>query len=109
MKRHTTILLLSLLVGFSSCEKLKKTWVYYDDKGCTDPWDEVNLIKEEEETKEDIKNYFKEKQIKIYTVELVDYTDPAGCYSCRCTTGIRIECKVKETDVPKMKEEGFYQ
>jgi len=107
----TMIVLLASFMGIvtlNGCEKLVKTsWVYYDESYCADPWGNNSV--QTDEKKENIETHFKDKGIKIFKVEILDDRTPESCFSCRCKTGNRIKCKIKERDVTEMENEGFYQ
>ena len=107
----TLLLLLISFIGittFNSCEKLTDTaWVYYNETWCADKWGQSTVS--EDEKKKNIKKYFKDKGIKIFQVEITNDGVLQTCFSCGCTTGKRIKCKVEEKEVEAMKNENFYQ
>ena len=107
----TMIFLIMSLIGLTtlnSCEKFADTtWTYYNETYCADPWGQ-NTVPEDEK-KKNIENHFKDKGIKIFKVEITDDGTLDLCESCGCKSGKRIKCKIKESDLAAMKNEGFYQ
>jgi hypothetical protein len=92
-----------------SCEKIyNTTWVYYDETRCADSWDTNENTPENEKIKA-VEEYFKDKGIKIFKIEIAKDGTPEACDACHCKSGNRTKCKIKERDLSKMEKEGFYQ
>ncbi len=107
-----TILLLTLsIIGITtlnSCEKLTATTqMYYDETYCADQWGQ-NTVSDDDK-KKNIEKYLKNKDIKIFKVEITNDGTLELCFACSCKTGKRIKCKVKESDIESMQNEKFHQ
>lgn len=107
----TMLIILCSLIGittFNSCEKLTDTtWVYYDETWCMDPWGNADIEKSEKIKK--IQKYLKDKKIKAFEVNIVNDGTMDPCDACHCKSGKRIHSKIKENDLNKAINEGFYQ
>jgi hypothetical protein len=85
---------------------------YYKETFCTNPWSSIINIGVDTPKDEKIKaveEYFKDKAVKIFKIEIVEDGKREACDACHCKTGYRIKCKIKEKDLSKMEKEGFYQ
>ena len=105
------IILITLIIAATSisCEKIyNTTWVYYDETYCFDSWGTIENTPENEKIKA-VEEYFKDKGVKIFKVEIAKDGTPEACDACHCKSGNRIKCKIKERDLSKMGKEGYYQ
>ncbi len=107
----TIIILITIVIATTiiSCEKLYNTiWVYYDETKCANSWGTNENTLENERIKA-VEEYFEDKGVKIFAVEITKDGTLEFCRACHCRTGNRIKCKIKESDLSKMEKEGFYQ
>ena len=112
------IILITLIIAATTigCEKIYNTaWVYYDETFGTNPWSSyINVAVDtpENEKIKAVEEYFKDKGIKIFKIEITKDNPPINGILClvpHCETGYRVKCKIKEKDLSKMEKEGFYQ
>ncbi|MBI2721093.1 MAG: hypothetical protein HYX39_02845 [Bacteroidetes bacterium] len=101
-------ILLVTIVTLTNCQKLIQTsWVYYDETACADPWGDSN--NDESSKKNNVKNYLKDKDIKVFEVQILNDGTLELCYSCGCKTGHRIKCKIKSKDKANAIALNFYE
>ena len=106
------IILITIVIATTTigCEKLYNTiWVYYDETDCFDSWGIFKHNTPKDEKIKVIEEYFKDKGIKIFKIEITEDGTREICMACFCKTGYRIRCKIKERDLSKMEKEEFYQ
>jgi hypothetical protein len=100
----TATVLASVL--FTACKK-DTTWVYYDETQCMDKWRSSNVS--DNEKIKNVKEYLESKDIQVLNVEILTDGPYVDCDACSCTTGKRIKCEIKESDLEKAINERFYQ
>jgi len=114
MKNASYILLGLLLLLIYSCNKdddsyKKENQFYWNQTLCADPWN-TGQNDSNEETKIAVKTYLLSNNINVLNLDF-DTKSPLdnGCESCGCGTGQRIIVEVKNSNIDKMEELGFYQ
>lgn len=101
------VLLLAIQLLLCSCNKpLKERWVYYDETYCADAWTYSGV---NEVLKQNIVDYFKEKNISIYDIEIFVDRQPEQNTSCLNKSGRRVRCKIGKRDLDDIKSHGFYE
>lgn len=109
-KSHIFLIVFAIFIAFSSCEKDNETTIFYwNETGCSNPWEQDNNDTEEEK-KAKIENYLSDQNVSIENIEFeFDSTKEQFCRACHCTTGSIIVMKVSTKDKRKMKRLDFYQ
>lgn len=98
------------LTSFSSCKKTSNlTWLYYDETGCNNFWMNFTPISTESELIEVVIDYLDSKEIKVLKIKILKDGNREACRACNCKTGRRIHIQVRNSDMNKAKEKGFYQ
>jgi hypothetical protein len=102
------ILAISCIKTFVSCEKITNTtWVYYDESWCANPWGTTNLKEDERIT--NVRNYLKDRKIKVFKVSILSDGTIDPCDGCHCKSGTRVHANIKTKDLDKAIQAGFYK
>lgn len=99
-------LILILFLFFSiSCEKDSgnKTWAYFNETQCSNPWEQSNLIGTESRVQE----YLRSNGIKVFDIKIETVSDGPFCMACFCSSGRIIQVQILERDIKAIKTLGF--
>ena len=99
------ILIMPFFGLLSSCEDLLggKTWAYFNETGCHNPWGHV----EHGTTEAAVVLFLDEKDIPVYEIRTEVYSEGPFCMACTCPTGRRIHVRIRESDMKKIQKLGF--
>ncbi len=92
----------------NACEKItNKTWIFYDETGCSDPWGAFNM--DESEKIKKIEDFLKERNVLVFEIKIVNDGTIDTCFACHCKTGRRVHSKIKDKHKEIAFAEGFYE
>ena len=102
-----TILAITIIITMLfSCDKDKETTLYWDQTGCSNPWDDYISLDTftAEGYREGITDYLTEQEITVYSITSeLDSTKIELCYACHCKTGEVIVINIPVKDKRKLK------
>jgi len=106
MRNVALILLLaaiSLLI--LSCEDMlsRKTWAYFNETGCHNPWG----IVEKDQVEPAVVSFLDEKGIPVFDIRTEIYSEGPFCMACTCPTGRRVHVLIRESDSKEIQRLGF--
>ncbi|MEB2780057.1 hypothetical protein U3A58_06610 [Algoriphagus sp. C2-6-M1] len=111
MKYYFTISLLFFLFLQSCQEKNSLNFLefYWDQTGCTDPWN-TNSNDSDEETQQAVEDYLKGEDIRgAKVISITSDGVQQSCEACFCTNGTRINLTVPINQKSKMIALGFQE
>ena len=93
----TAAIALLLWITATGCNQDEMVWMVYEETQCSDPW----ILIEENTTEEKVVTYLNEKGVKIYKIEIVNYSQGPFCLACPCPSGdnIRVNVDISSKDV----------
>ena len=97
-----TFLLTIALLGSLACEPEDRIWMVYEETQCSDPWGFNS-----NDTGSKVKDYLKERGIKVFDVEVVRYSIGPFCAACSCPSGRNIRVEVRDSDREALIGLGF--
>ena len=109
MKNVVIILLGILIISCSSNDTdIEQNLYYYDQTGCTDPWN-TGSNDSNDKTALELRKYFKSLEVIILDVSFEDISKEGeySCDACTCLTGTRIIINIHERDSEKVVDVGF--
>lgn len=108
MKWFSTWMLMLAIFGIvTACEKNnpEKIWVYIEETGCANGWNQIDEATVEEQVIEYLKNH----NILTFDIEVEVYSEGEACFACTCLTGRRLSVLILKDDQEKIQELGFYE
>lgn len=108
---YLLLIFLPVLWGCSkipgSGDKMPENVYLYNQTQCSDKW---GYGQADGEMAKKLKTYLESKQITVISITI---TSPPGdmvvCQACSCSTGRVFKVVVAESDLDKLKAEGFHQ
>ena len=110
LTKYAKIAILILL--FSACNKEKLRVFYFDETGCSNPWDEYYSVDtfSIDALSETIRAFLIDEGIGAESIDIgFDSSKVELCYACHCTTGRVISVKATRGDRRKLKNLNFYE
>lgn len=100
------VLIFCFFFMFLSCEKEEgpKTWAYYGETQCANPWDD---LVNNRNTEDAVKEYLENHSIKVFDIKIITYSVGPFCNACFCPSGRGIEVYILENDKSKIEKLGF--
>lgn len=111
MKYYLSLYLLFVLLlqGCSDDSSLNTLVFYWDQTGCSDPWN-TSSNNSTKEIRQAVEDYLGDQGVKGARVISISADGiQEGCYACFCTTGTRIKVKVPANQKSKMIELRFIE
>ena len=110
LKRTTMLAIMVLLL--SACGKENPRVFYFDETGCSNPWDDYYSADtlSTEALSETIYAFLSDEGIDVESVEIgFDSSKVELCYACHCKTGTVISVTATRGDRRKLKKLHFYE
>ena len=110
--KKTILAITTIIAMLFSCDKDKETTLYWDQTGCSNPWNDYISLDSftVEAYHEGINDYLTEQDITVYSISSeLDSTIIQLCLACHCKTGRVIKVEISSGKRRKMKDLGFYQ
>ena len=105
---QSIVLLFFLTILMLGCKKDKKyVWVQYNETWCSDSW--YNGDYTENEKKDLVKKYFKERGCDIKTINITEVGAQIPCFACVCQSGLAVKCEIKNEFIETFINEGFFE
>ncbi len=90
------------VVLLSACAEENLRMIFTESQ-CSDPW----IYVEANTTEEKVVEYLGEMGIKVYKIEMEQYSDGPFCLACSCPSGNYIYIVVDKKDQEALEELGF--
>jgi len=103
---NSKLLIIILFLFFSiSCEKElgSKTWAYFNETQCSNPWEQSNL----EGIESRVQEYLKSNGIKVFDINIETVSYGPFCTACFCSSGRLIHVQILDSDIDEIKTLGF--